>query len=358
MATTGLGAITRWVPALHRQLTGATLSTIIPLRGATEPVLLAGVLTHDQELSSDLRGLATTTPAYPLTVTLLHASPQGPWHTFGHATLHHPAPGIQPVDTALRFDAVRNPPVGRRLGPNTARALLRRGAPALTPAALGRGMRVPPSFCRRRLVLSPSTTMTVTAQSPTVQRFVDALHSLEAGGDTPPFAALVTSSAEVLSIDGHGPRHGPAGMTELFTQYLAQFEHVETTFTRITENNTRAALEWSSDAVLTGGHPVTYTGITILDHTDGQITRFRTTYDSGALLRLQATTQHVEDTTPAASEDDTAPTPRPVDHSGADHSGASQGGAEQGDNPVVGRYGADSGFLAEADRAAATGRDT
>jgi len=128
MATTGLGAITRWVPALHRQLTGATLSTIIPLRGATEPVLLAGVVTHDQELSSDLRGLATTTPAYPLTVTLLHASPQGPWHTFGHATLHHPAPGIQPVDTALRFDAVRNPPVGRRLGPNTARALLRRGA--------------------------------------------------------------------------------------------------------------------------------------------------------------------------------------------------------------------------------------
>ncbi len=231
-------------------------------------------------------------------MTLLHASPQGPWHTFGHATLHHPAPGIQPVDTALRFDAVRNPPSVD----DWARTLREPSyvvAPALTPAALGRRMRVPPSFCHRRLVLSPSTTMTVTAQSPTVQRFVDALHSLEAGGDTPPFAALVTSSAEVLSIDGHGPRHGPAGMTELFTQYLAQFEHVETTFTRITENNTRAALEWSSDAVLTGGHPVTYTGITILDHTDGQITRFRTTYDSGALLRLQATTQHVEDTTPA-----------------------------------------------------------
>jgi len=130
--------------------------------------------------------------------------------------------------------------------------------------------------------------MTVTAQSPTVQSFIDALHTLEAGGDTQLLAALVASGAEVLSIDGHGPRHGPAGMTELLTQYLRQFEHVETTFTRITENDTRATLEWSSDAVLTGGHPVTYT--------DGQITRFRTVYDSGALLRPQATMQPVDDT--------------------------------------------------------------
>jgi len=202
------------------------------------------------------------------------------------------------------------------------------------------------------IVLPLFSAMTVTAQSPTVQSFIDALHTLEAGGDTQLLAALVTPGAEVLSIDGHGPRHGPAGMTELLTQYLRQFEHVETTFTRITENDTRATLEWSSDAVLTGGHPVTYTGITILDHTDGQITRFRTVYDSGALLRPQATMQPVDDPGLAASDDDTAPTPRPVDQSG-EH----QSDANPGDDPVVGRYGADSGFLPEADRAAATGRD-
>jgi len=198
--------------------------------------------------------------------------------------------------------------------------------------------------------------MTVPAQSPTVQRFVDALHSLEAGGDAPPFATLVTSSAEVLSIDGHGPRHGPAGMTELFTQYLNQFEHVETTFTRITENDARATLEWSSDAVLPGGHPVTYTGMTIVDHTDGTITRFRTVYDSGALLHPQADAQPADDTT-GASDDTTAPTPRPADQGGEDQNSEDQNGLNPGDDPVVGRDGADSGFLPEADRAAATGRD-
>jgi len=185
-----------------------------------------------------------------------------------------------------------------------------------------------------------------------VQSFIDALHTLEAGGDTQLLAALLTPGAEVLSIDGHGPRHGPAGMTELFTQYLRQFEHVETTFARITENDNQATPEWSSDAVLTGGHPVTYTGITILDHTDGQITRVRTVYDSGALLRPQAAAQPADDTTTGASDDNTAPTPTPVDHSGED-----QNDPNPGDDPVVGRYGADSGFLPEADRAAATGRD-
>ncbi len=98
MASTGLGTVTRWVPTLHRQLIGATVSIIIPLRGTTGPVLLAGVLTHDRELSADLGGLATTTPAYPLTVTLLHATPRGRWHTFGHATMHHPGTPTQPTD--------------------------------------------------------------------------------------------------------------------------------------------------------------------------------------------------------------------------------------------------------------------
>lgn len=181
---------------------------------------------------------------------------------------------------------------------------------------------------------------------------MDALHTLEAGGDTPPFAALVASSAEVLSIDGRGPRHGPAGIAELFTQYLGQFEYVETTFIRVIENDTQAALEWSSDAMITGGHPVSFTGITILDHTDGTITGFRTVYDSGALLRPQATMQPVDDPGPAASDDDTAPTPEPGTQSGEDHSDANPG-----DDLVVGRYGADSGFLPEADRAAATGSD-
>lgn len=112
MASTGLGTISRWVPTLQRQLTGATLSTIIPLRGTRGPVLLGAILSHDQELGADLQGLARATPACPLTVTMLHARPRGRWHTFGHAALHNPATGAHPVDTGFRFDAVRNTPPG------------------------------------------------------------------------------------------------------------------------------------------------------------------------------------------------------------------------------------------------------
>jgi ketosteroid isomerase-like protein len=195
----------------------------------------------------------------------------------------------------------------------------------------------------------------MTAQSPTVQRFIDALHTLEAGGDTQPLTGLVAASAEVLSIDGFGPRHGPDGMSELFTQYHEQFDHVETTFTRMTDNDTGATLEWSSDAVLLGGNPVAYTGITILDYTDGQITRFRTIYDSSALLRPAAGAQPLDDTT-AAPGNTTAPTPGPGDQDGQGGQDG-QDGPDLGGDPVVGRYGADSGFLPEADRAAATGRD-
>lgn len=189
--------------------------------------------------------------------------------------------------------------------------------------------------------------MTVTAQSPTVQSFLDALHTLEADHDPGPLAALVTPDADVLSIDGHGPREGPEGMSELFTQYLDQFDRIETTFTRINENDAQAALEWSSDAELTGGHPVTYTGITILDHTHGAITRFRTVYDSGALLRPRADAHPADDTTPAAPERDAGTGPD-LD---------AQADPEDSGDPVVGRYNADSGFLPEADRAASTGRD-
>ena len=187
--------------------------------------------------------------------------------------------------------------------------------------------------------------MTVTAQSPTVQSFLDALHTLESDRDPHVVAVLVSTDAEVLSIDGHGPRHGPDGMTALFTQYLAQFDHVETTFTRVIETDTSAALEWSSDAVLLGGHLITYTGMTVLDHAEGTITRFRTLYDSGALLQPPAEAHPVDDTAVTTAGPGTTPT----QESPARDSAAA--------DPVVGRYGADSGFLPEADRAAATGRD-
>ena len=118
----------------------------------------------------------------------------------------------------------------------------------------------------------------------TTRRFIAALRHLESTRDLAPMAALFSAAAPVSSIDGHGTRTGPDGITALFEEYLRQFDEVRTTFTQVTEGENHAALEWSTDAVRAGGHDVTYTGVTIIDLDGGAVTGFRTVYDSAALM--------------------------------------------------------------------------
>lgn len=119
----------------------------------------------------------------------------------------------------------------------------------------------------------------------TTREFIAALRTLERERDLDPMAALFTDDAEVLSIDGHGPRHGPEGIRELFDEYLRQFERLSTTFTQVTEGGTHAALEWTTEAVRAGGHEITYTGITVIDLDGGAVTGFRTCYDSAKIMQ-------------------------------------------------------------------------
>ena len=118
----------------------------------------------------------------------------------------------------------------------------------------------------------------------TTRRFIAALRHLESTRDLTSMSALFTADAPVSSIDGHGTRTGPDGITALFDEYLRQFDEVRTTFTQVTEGENHAALEWSTDAVRAGGHAVTYTGVTIIDLDGGTVTGFRTVYDSAALM--------------------------------------------------------------------------
>ncbi len=118
----------------------------------------------------------------------------------------------------------------------------------------------------------------------TTRQFIAALRHLEQNRDLEPMGSLFTDEAVVTSIDGHGPRTGPAGITALFEEYLTQFDEIRTTFTQVTEGEDHAALEWTSEAVRAGGHPVTYTGVTIIDLDDDRVTGFRTVYDSAALM--------------------------------------------------------------------------
>lgn len=130
--------------------------------------------------------------------------------------------------------------------------------------------------------------MEIELNDDTVRAFVEALHAVENDRDPGQLADLTDEGAEVLSIDGYGVRRGPDGMRELFTQYLAQLDEVRTTFTRATEQDGRAALEWSSEVVLHGGGEASYTGVTVVEVGDGKVTGFSTVYDSGALLHPHA----------------------------------------------------------------------
>lgn len=129
----------------------------------------------------------------------------------------------------------------------------------------------------------------------TTARFMAALHALERDGSTADLVGLTSPDAEVVSIDGHGPRRGPDGTDALFSQYRAQFDRLDTTFTQVTEDESRAALEWRTEATLAGGRDVTYTGVTVVELGDDAVTGIRVCYDSGALLTLTPTTTPTSD---------------------------------------------------------------
>lgn len=112
-----------------------------------------------------------------------------------------------------------------------------------------------------------AATMDHAVRSDVTRRFIAALRTVEQRGDTDMMAQLFTQDAVLLSIDGHGPRLGPDGAVALFTNYRQQFDTVNTTFTQVTEGDGHAALEWSTNATQGGGHPVHYTGITVIDLT-------------------------------------------------------------------------------------------
>lgn len=189
----------------------------------------------------------------------------------------------------------------------------------------------------------------------TTSRFMSALQGLEKDGDTGPMAELFTEDAEVLSIDGHGPRSGPEGISALFTQYVEQFETLATTFTQAVEGDGHAALEWRTQATRPGGHEVTYTGVTVIDLDGDKVRGFRTVYDSAALLAPTAGTGETHGSSDDKSYDGTAVDETSADSEGSDDAASSDDAQGDGDDDSAGQYGADSGFVAEADREASKG---
>ena len=118
--------------------------------------------------------------------------------------------------------------------------------------------------------------------------FATALQTFEKDGDAGAFAALFTDDAVTQRFDARGERSGE--VAQFWQEYRDQFTSISTTFYDVVEGGDRFALEWTSEAELSDGRPITYRGVTVIDLDGDKITRLRTYYDSAQFAATTATT--------------------------------------------------------------------
>lgn len=121
-----------------------------------------------------------------------------------------------------------------------------------------------------------------------IQKFIRALKKAEKTRETEPIVTLFTEESELSNLATATPLFGKAGAYRFWRDYLLVFKSVETHFIRIIECNQVAVLEWQSDGILSSGRPCHYSGTTILDIDQSQISRLRSYYDSAVFLEAGA----------------------------------------------------------------------
>lgn len=111
LASTGSGWPSRFWLLVHGSPSRAHLSTLLPYRSPSGPVLIAARTRSPGDLPVSPTELADRLEAEPWRLRLYVARPRGPWHPFADLELTR-APG--PIDPLLRFDAGRHELPGTR----------------------------------------------------------------------------------------------------------------------------------------------------------------------------------------------------------------------------------------------------
>ncbi|WP_244961573.1 hypothetical protein [Clavibacter zhangzhiyongii] len=86
------------------------MTTLMPYRGSTGPVLLGVLADRDPPLPAGAEDLGRALATRPLRLRLVHATPRGLWHVAAGIELTHDAAG--PLDPATRVDPVLAAPPG------------------------------------------------------------------------------------------------------------------------------------------------------------------------------------------------------------------------------------------------------
>ncbi|MGB3829977.1 MAG: nuclear transport factor 2 family protein [Ornithinimicrobium sp.] len=115
------------------------------------------------------------------------------------------------------------------------------------------------------------------------QRFADALQAYERGDGQD----LLDQFAEGAELRRPERKHGPgkaADASTFWQQYIAEFEHIETSFDRIAEEGDEGILEWHSTGKLTAGRDIDYAGVSLMTFDGDSVARFATYYDTAAFI--------------------------------------------------------------------------
>jgi hypothetical protein len=119
------------------------------------------------------------------------------------------------------------------------------------------------------------------------QTFADALQRTEETRDPEHLVRLFAEGCELHNLaigdqNIEGARH-------FWQTYLNQFDHIRSEFSHLIEQDDQAALVWTSEGALRGGHPIRYRGTSILEVEGDKVRRFETIYDSAAFVRPETT---------------------------------------------------------------------
>ncbi len=106
------------------------------------------------------------------------------------------------------------------------------------------------------------------------EKFIDALHSLEATEDVEKIASLFADDCKIGNVTLTETMNGVDGAREFWTNYRKTFGKVKSEFKNKIISDKVSALEWTTVGSSCEGHEINYEGVSILEFDGDKITRF------------------------------------------------------------------------------------
>jgi ketosteroid isomerase-like protein len=120
-------------------------------------------------------------------------------------------------------------------------------------------------------------------QQPRVDRFIDALHSLEVDNDLERMVSLYSNRAAISNPVTRHELWGQEGAREFWSAYRRTFEEIHSDFRNVVEGDGTAVLEWTSRGRAADGREIRYSGVSVLEFEGDRIGSFRAYFDSREL---------------------------------------------------------------------------